>query len=290
MKQILLKTTIPWTGDDWHAGRFSLLAEQLESLRDERGARQFTVTARDRVASADGDDPDLTGLPDSRFDQLWLFAVDVGAGLSAADAEGIRRFTARQGGLLHTRDHHDVGTCLLKLGETGRAHYFNSANREPDAERHCVDDGNRAIGFPNYHSGRNGDLQRIEAVGPVHELLRRGDGGVISRFPAHPHEGAVGVPAAAGAHARAIARSRSLVSGRGFDAIVAFDPAPTTGEGRAVAHSSFHHFADYNWDPRTGCPSFVDDPEGDQVLADASALDDIRAYVGNLARWLVRLG
>lgn len=69
-------------------------------------------------------------------------------------------------------------------------------------------------------------------------------------------------------------------------AIVAFEPAE--GRGRAVAHSSFHHFADYNWDPQSGCPSFVTDPEGHQVLADASALDDIHAYVRNLARWLAR--
>jgi len=69
---------------------------------------------------------------------------------------------------------------------------------------------------------------------------------------------------------------------------VAFDPDPMDGEGRAVAHSSFHHFADYNWNPRSGCPSFVTDPEGDQVRVDANALDDIHAYVGNLARWLAR--
>ncbi len=68
---------------------------------------------------------------------------------------------------------------------------------------------------------------------------------------------------------------------------MAFD-TDKPNRGRAVAHSSFHHFADYNWNPRLGCPSFVTDPAGDQVLTDASALDDIYAYVGNLARWLAR--
>ena len=71
---------------------------------------------------------------------MWLFAVDVGGGLSTADANAIRRFSARGGGLLFTRDHHDLGACLLRLGEIGQAHFFNSANREPESWRHCVDD------------------------------------------------------------------------------------------------------------------------------------------------------
>jgi hypothetical protein len=289
MKRILLKTTIPHVDDDWHIGRFSLLLQQLESLRDDHGAPVFSVTARDRSIDADGDDPDLVNLPDSHFDELWLFAVDIGAGLSTRDANALRSFTARGGGLLFTRDHHDVGACLLKLGEIGQAHFFNSTNREPDASRHCVDDiHNETIDFPNYHSGRNGDLQLIESAAPLHALLRRNGAGTIARFPAHPHEGVVGVPETAREYARVIAKGRSRLSGRTFNSIVAFDPDPAGGMGRAAAHSSFHHFADYNWDPQLGCPSFVDDPVGNQVLADASALDDIRAYVANVARWLSR--
>jgi hypothetical protein len=289
MKRILFKTTIPRADDDWHIGRFSLLLQQVESIRDGRGAQIFSVAARDRTVDADGNDADLVDLPDSRFDELWLFAVDVGAGLSTPDALAIRRFLARGGGLLFTRDHHDLGACLLKLGDIGHAHFFNSVNREPEARRHCVDDVYaHTISFPNYHSGRNGDLQLLEPEAPVHVLLGRDGTGSIVRFPAHPHEGAVGVPEAARGYARVIAKGRSRVSGRSFNSIVAFDPDPAEGQGRAVAHSSFHHFADYNWDPRLGRPSFVTDPESDQVLADARALDDIHAYVGNLARWLAR--
>lgn len=289
MKRILLKTTIPHVEDDWHIGRFSLLSAQLESLRDDRGAQLFAVIARDRTIDADGDDPDLVNLPDSDFDELWLFAVDVGAGLSTADGSAIRRFSARGGGLLFTRDHHDVGACLLRLGEIGQTHFFNNANREPEPWRHCVDDvDNPTISFPNYHSGRNGDLQLIEPELPLHALLRRNGIDSIVRFPAPPHEGVVGVPEAVRAYARVIAKGRSRTSGRNFNSIVAFDPEPAEGWGRAVAHSSFHHFADYNWDPRLGCPSFVSDLEGDQVLVDANALDDIRAYAANLARWLSR--
>ena len=247
MKKILLKTTILHDEDDWHIGRFSLLSGQLESMRDSHGRSPFAVTSRDRTVDSNGDAPDLVSLPDSDFDELWLFAVDVGAGLSKADAGGIRRFTARGGGLLFTRDHHDVGACLLSLGEIGRAHFFNSANRELEPWRHCIDDVyNQEINFPNYHSGRNGDLQLIEPEPPLHVLLRRNGVDRIVTFPAHPHEGVVGVPEATRAYARVIARSRSRTSGRQFNSIVAFDPEPEGGNGRAVAHSSFHHFADYN--------------------------------------------
>ena len=113
-----------------------------------------------------------------------------------------------------------------------------------------------------------------------HPLLRRRGGGSdpIVRFQAHPHEGVVGVPEATKAYARVIAKGRSRTSGRDFNLIVAFDPELAGSQGgRAVAHSSFHHFVDYNWDPRLGRPSSVTEPEGDQVLADPSALDDIRA-------------
>jgi len=56
--------------------------------------------------------------------------------------------------------------------------------------------------------------------------------------------------------------------------------------GRALAHSSFHHFADYNWDPDAGCPSFVDEPPGDGMKRNPRALADIEAYVRNAALWL----
>src|SRR6266404_5296723 len=46
--KILLQTTIPFTPDDWHIGRFSLLGECLAGLKGDRGEPLFAVTARDR--------------------------------------------------------------------------------------------------------------------------------------------------------------------------------------------------------------------------------------------------
>jgi hypothetical protein len=56
--------------------------------------------------------------------------------------------------------------------------------------------------------------------------------------------------------------------------------------GRGVAESSFHHFADYNWDTTSGCPSFVDEPRGDAIKRSPQVLEDMKAYVRNLALWL----
>jgi len=56
--------------------------------------------------------------------------------------------------------------------------------------------------------------------------------------------------------------------------------------GRAVAQSSFRHFADCNWDIDKGCPSFVDEPLRDAVKSDPAKLNDIKADVRNLALWL----
>lgn len=51
--KILLQTTIPFTEDDWHIGRFSLLKELLESLQGEGGEPLYDVTAPDREDAAD---------------------------------------------------------------------------------------------------------------------------------------------------------------------------------------------------------------------------------------------
>jgi hypothetical protein len=114
------------------------------------------------------------------------------------------------------------------------------------------------------------------------------ESGVIQYFPAHPHEGAVGVPDEE-EHANVIATGTSQVTGRPFNLIVAFEKARDSHGnmlGRAIAESSFHHFVDYNWDTSKGCPSFLAEPPGDQIEREPEKLEDIKTYVGNLARWL----
>jgi hypothetical protein len=211
--------------------------------------------------------------------------------LSVADCEGITRFRQRGGGILTTRDHEDLGSSLCTLGGVGRAHFFHSRHQDPDEARNVRDDQDtKSISWPNYHSGNNGDYQRIEAVEPAHELLLNPDNasGLIEYFPAHPHEGSVGVPTGE-EHARVIATGSSQVTHRPFNLIVAFDRAiDDHGNtlGRAVAESSFHHFVDYNWDVNADCPSFLLEPPGNQIEREPEKLRDVKTYVENLARWL----
>jgi hypothetical protein len=293
--RILLQTTIPTASDDWSIQRFSLLREHLSSLRDAMGAPLCEVAVRNREALTGGDDPVLSSLDTLDFDEVWLFAVDSGDGLSANDCAAIRRFHARGGGLLTTRDHEDLGSSLVTLGGVGAAHFFHTRNWDPDPLRCAIDDHEtQTISWPNYHSGRNGDYQPILAVAPVHELLRRPDtaAGVICSFPAHPHEGAVGVPEDE-PNARVIATGRSQITGSTFNLAVAFERSNANADGclgRGVAESSFHHFVDYNWDPDRGAPSFVIEPVGDGTKRSPDLLDDIKVYVRNLAAWLAPAG
>jgi hypothetical protein len=272
--RILLQTTIQPQEDNWHIGRFSRLAKFLDGLDG------VEVTARDRAAPPGQTDPVLGALNRSGFDELWLFAVDEGEGLNGEECAAISRFRAAGGGLMVTRDHMDLGKSVCTLGGVGAAHYFHSKNLDPDPSRRTRDDPYTTnIDWPNYHSGANGDVQDVAAEGPRHPVFEG-----VTRLPAHPHEGAVGAPPD-DPSARVIATGVSKTTGRRFNIAVAFEPGPG---GSAIAQSTFHHFCDYNLDPRDGCPSFVDEPPGDAIVRDPSARAEAERYFENLARWLAR--
>jgi hypothetical protein len=278
--KILLQTTIASDADDWHIGRFSLLRRFLEGLAADDGTPLFAVTARDRVPTGQPD-PVLSVLATSDYDELWLFAVDTGDGLTEQDCDGISAFRRKGGGLLVTRDHMDLGCSVCNLGGVGAAHYFHSRNPDPDAARRRIDDPyTPAILWPNYHSGANGDYQTVYAAGVPHPVLADD----VRYLPAHPHEGAVGAPAD-DPTARVIATGRSKVTGAAFNIAVAFERSAAGGP--AIAQSTFHHFADYNWDPEMGAPSFVDEPPGNGLAVHPEARRSTERYVRNLALWLV---
>jgi hypothetical protein len=284
--KVLLQTTIPPAADDWSIERFSFLAEFLRRQRDESGQPLFDVTTRDRDPFG-APDALLSKLDRSDFGQLWLFAVDIGNGLSAEDCRGIDAFRARGGGVLVARDHMDLGCSVCKLAGIGAAHHFHTRNVDPEASAVRDDPFTLAISWPNFHSGANGDYQQIEAVEPVHDVLRDASApsGSIQFLPSHPHEGAVSAPA--GARARVIARGRSKATGAGFNIAVAFEADGRAG--RAIAQSTFHHFVDYNWDTRAGAPSFVDEPAGEGMLSHTEARAAAERYARNVALWLAGL-
>jgi hypothetical protein len=248
------------------------------------GQPQFEVVMRDREPIG-APDSVLSRLDQSNFDELWLFAVDVGDGLTDEDCGGISRFRRGGRGLMVTRDHMDLGSSVCNLGGVGEAHHFHTRNPDPDASRNQRDDPYTTnISWPNYHSGANGDYQQIEVIEPIHPVLA--DPGTpthaIRFLPSHPHEGDVSAPG--NSAARVIATGTSKATGRQFNIAVAFEPGAEGGP--AIAHSTFHHFTDYNWDPRRGKPSFVEEPPGEAILRDRAALTDTHRYVLNVALWL----
>ncbi len=282
--KILLQTTIPPTVDDWSIERFSLLAEFLRTQRRGGGEPMFRVTARDRDPLG-APDAVLSTLDRSDFDEMWLFAVDVGDGLTPEDCAGISEFRRSGRGLLVTRDHMDLGCSVCALGGIGEAHHFHSRNLDPDVSRRQVDDPHTtSISWPNFHSGANGDYQRIAVVADTHPVLAdpQSPTGAIRFLPSHPHEGDVSAPA--GQAARVIATGKSKATGRDFNIAVAFEPGAAGGPG--MAQSTFHHFTDYNWNTRLGAPSFVSEPPGDAIMRDAQAMADTLRYMRNVGLWL----
>lgn len=281
--KVLLQTTIPYTEDDWNIGRFALLGDYVASLRTGEGLQLAAVTARDREPDADGNDPVLSSIDDSDYDQVWLFGVDVGGdtGISAAECASLGRFREYGGAIFSTRDHQNLGSSLCNLGGIGDAHFFHDSNPDPDPTRRVRDDPyTTTIDWPNYHSGDNGDVQRVQAIEPVHPVLRD-----VRTLPAHPHEGAVGAPSS-DPSSRVVVTGTSSVTKRPFNIGVAFEAQD--GGGRGWAESTFHHFCDYNWDTAAGCPSFVSEAPSDAIARDPSLLNDTKRYVRNLVEWLGR--
>lgn len=284
--QILLQTTIPPVADDWSIARFRCLTELLRKQRYSDGRVMFDVVARDREPLGQPDSI-LSHLDETEFDELWLFAVDEGNGLTAEDCGGITRFRSQGRGLLAARDHMDLGCSLCNLGGVGKAHHFHTHNPHPDKSRCVIDDPfSTNIFWPNFHSGANGDFQEVAIVAPTHPVLADHDSstGAIRLLPAHPHEGDVDAPD--DEPARVIARGKSKVTGKSFNLAIAFEPSVRGGP--AIAQSTFHHFADYNWDARLGSPSFVTEPPGNGMQTEPQALRDTHRYAINVALWLAR--
>ncbi len=280
---VLLQTTIEPAENDWHIGRFSMLRDYLASLKAPDGSPIFNVTARDRD-KVGAPDSVLSSLDRSNYDELWLFAVDVGDGLHEEDSAGILRFRAQGGGVLIARDHMDLGCSVCDLGPVGAANVFHTHNLtgpvpQPD------DRGTPQIQWPNFHSGANGSAQRVEAPAPIHPVMRDAESetGAVMYLPAHPHEGAVLAPKS-DQPARVIATGKSLASGSKFNIAVAFER--TEAEGPAIAESTFHHFADYNWDPKRGSPDFVSETPVYDLPNNTRAMASVHRYVSNVALWL----
>jgi hypothetical protein len=99
-------------------------------MKDDEGRPSFSVTARNREKLGTPD-PVLSNLTRSHFDEVWLFAVDTGDGLTVEDCQGINEFRKLGRGLMVTRDHMDLGSSSTKRYVRNLAFWL--ANREVEA-------------------------------------------------------------------------------------------------------------------------------------------------------------
>jgi hypothetical protein len=72
--------------------------------------------------------------------------------------------------------------------------------------------------------------------------------------------------------------SRRSNYGQTYNEILLQTTIPTTEDDWSIARFSqlaacLHHFADYNWDPRVGAPTFVDEPAGSSMLQNPEAIE-----------------
>ena len=255
MSRILLQTTIAEHPDDWDDRRFSLLADELR-------AAGHDVTARNRANRGD-DDPVLSRLDELDYDQLWLMAVDVGDGLTAAEA---RRHHAvpreRRRGADRSRP---PGPGQLPAAGSDRsARSTTSTTRTPTRARCATTRTPRPSRGPTTTPAPTATTSRCSPTNRCTSCCapRATASGRIEWFPAHPHEGAV---SASVPFATVLAQGRSTATGRTstsrwcWTASAHRTAGPWAGR---VAESTFHHFADYNWDLDRGAPSFVTEPPG----------------------------
>jgi hypothetical protein len=138
MATILVQSTLRAGDDDAQLERLSELVTILRTDGHE-------TVVRYREPGPAGDDPVLSSLDRSSFDQLWLFAADRSNGLSPADVRGILRFRERGGAILAVRDNENTGYSLLNLGSVGLAHDFRTYNRTMSRRIIFKNDGARVI-------------------------------------------------------------------------------------------------------------------------------------------------
>jgi len=269
MQRILLKTTIPHARDDWHVQRFSLLHLQLSSITDQAGNVLFEVVARDRRDDGKGDDIDIQSLFEQGIEQLWLFAVDCGGGLSLADIEAIDYFRRRGGACFVTRNVGDSTNGISQLDMIGSAF---------QTQKHT------------YYSGADGDYQKIQCDPySIHPILQNSQGQRLQYLPAHPQESQLQVPIECDDFTQVIMYGICQQSQQRFNLAVAFDATfDVYGYtlGRAVLDASFQRFSDYNLDPNFGAPSFLNHPSGSSMLTNQQAREDTNTYFCNIALWL----
>lgn len=261
-----------------------------------------TTVHRSADSTADHQNLDLAqALALDDFDELWIYSIDGGPQLTPAELAAAKTFMDdRDGGVLITGDHADLGAAFGNLPRAGKMRRLPAPLAIPGVWNTSLRSGANAT-F-EFEDQSDATPQSLELVWRWAGLLRRAPHpvlcsqlGPITIFPDHQHEGEAMAPAPspvsewpAGARAEVIARA-SIIDpsgnvGRRFGVLSAYD-GHAAQVGRILADSTWHHHFDINLRGVPGQPDrtgFVTPGTADWI----PTARKIEAYFVNAAVWL----
>ena len=280
--QALLLSTIATDSNDWHIGRFSLLADMIRRAGQELDP-SFSLNISDYPTSDSERQTLQADLAAGRYSQVWLIAPDMDNGPDPGFFRALETAVKAGTDLVIARDHTDLGCCLLELkdclGDVGQTQTFQRTWTDLPKDREYADAACAAIVTPCVVTGQNGGVQicRQRAEHPLLNFASMIPGHLV--IPAHPHEGVIRKVAAS---QTVLLSSFSITSGREQTTAIVDE---ADGRGMVIHHSTFHHFADYNLDVAAGAPDFVLDPPSKQIADSPALLNDIKAYVRSVVHY-----
>ena len=283
--QALLLSTIATDPNDWHIGRFSLLADMIRRAGQELDP-SFSLNISDYPTSDSERQTLQADLAAGRYSQVWLIAPDMDNGPDPGFFRALETAVKAGTDLVIARDHTDLGCCLLELkdclGDVGQTQTFQRTWTDLPKDREYADPACAAIVTPCVVTGQNGGVQicRQRAEHPLLSFASMIPGHLV--IPAHPHEGVIRTVSAS---QTVLLSSFSITSGREQTTAIVDE---ADGRGMVLHHSTFHHFADYNLDVAAGAPDFVLDPPSTQIADSPDLLNDIKAYVRSVVHYASR--
>lgn len=257
------------------------------------------------------------------FDQVWLFGINSGAGLPAAELAVVESYMDGGGGLFATGDHGTLGSSLSSnITRVKDMRYWadtppgspNDVNevsmtgkRRNDTNRPMPGDATSL-----YFDNQSDDVPQTIAVrtfgaGMPHPLLSISTtirpSGIIDIMPDHPHEGevkpatsftvnSVTVPTQIIATSFVLGGSttnggsfgKALTEPHCFPSIAVWD-GRLANVGRIVVDSTWHHFVNINLN---GVGSAGGDIPGQQPGLTAADFGVVRRYYMNISLWMSR--
>lgn len=261
------------------------------------------------------------------FDQVWLFGISSGSGLSTAELPIVESFMDGGGGLFATGDHGSLGSALcgnIKRVKDMRhwSDYPNSVNttNEVSMSGKRRNDTNRpsagsatSVYFDNQSDNIPQQISpKIFTGGLPHPLLSisktKRSSGIIDIMPDHPHEGeckqetsftANGVNISSQIIATSFVLGGSTTNGgnngkaptdaHSFPSIAVWD-GRSANVGRIVVDSTWHHFVNINLNGEgsQGSGFSSNDLAGKQSGLTNNDYTAVRQYFMNIAKWMTR--